>query len=494
MRKTLLLALLAIAFLAMPAMASVQNVKVGGQINTMWMVRDQFDLGTVTRSDDFYQNFIMTHVRLRVDADLTDNVQATVALLNERAWDEDLNDIDGGVSQNEGANDVDLNLAYVTLREMLYSPLTVIVGRQLFAYGNSFVIDAAGTNNVLSTGGLKGVSEDMTSFRTAQDAIRLILDYNPLTIDLVASKIDANRLAGTGAQDDDVDLFGSNANYKIGDQWDSVVEGYFWAKIDQSTKVNSAGQTGHYKADTVYVPGIRVSSNPIKGLNVSVEGALQRGNITQTETASAAAENQKREAAGAQVITNYVLPFEKTAKWSPVFTGVYTYVSGDNDNNDIRRDAIPLYPVDRTYEGWDPMFENQGGGSIYNTLFDLTNVHIYIAKAQLKPIEDVTAWASWTGMWIDKEIAGARDAFVGDCTGTTAAGCFSMRQPDGTVITPRVTTNKSVGNEFGIGMLYDYTEDVQIGARADWFRPGGMFHDDNEDVASQYVVNANVNF
>src|SRR3989338_4117483 len=138
MKKSLILAVFAVAFLAAPAFASVQNIKVSGEVNNTWLVRDQFDLGSTVNTDSYYQNLLITQTHLHVTADLTDNVSATVALLNERAWDED---------QNDNANDMDIHQAYVTLREMLYSPLTVIIGRQHFAYGNSFVVDSDGTNN-----------------------------------------------------------------------------------------------------------------------------------------------------------------------------------------------------------------------------------------------------------------------------------------------------------------------------------------------------------
>ncbi|MCK5213741.1 MAG: hypothetical protein KAR05_00120, partial [Candidatus Omnitrophica bacterium] len=235
--------MLAVAVMAMPAAASVQNIKVSGDIESTLLVRDQFDLGVDTSSttrnvDQFYQNLMITQTRLRVDADLTDNVAATVGLINERAWD----------AETSATTDIDLNLAYVTLREMLYSPLTVTIGRQNFAYGNSFIIDSAGTNNTVSAGGLNGVAEDLTK-RTALDAVRMVLDYNPLTIDVVAAKVDANTVLGAGhSHDDDVDLFGINANWNIGDELSTTVESYFWAKIDQSLKETGDG----YKADTVY--------------------------------------------------------------------------------------------------------------------------------------------------------------------------------------------------------------------------------------------------
>ena len=65
-----------------------------------------------------------------MDADLTDNVSTTVGLVDERAWN----------GQNQWKDGVQLYLASVTMRELLYSPLTVTVGRQVFSYGNGLVL------------------------------------------------------------------------------------------------------------------------------------------------------------------------------------------------------------------------------------------------------------------------------------------------------------------------------------------------------------------
>lgn len=472
MRKTLLLlAVGMMALTAAPAFASVQNIKVSGDVDSTWVVRDQFDLGIQNQGLSYYQNFLMTQTRVRVDADLTDNVAATVALINERVWDEELNDVTNAGAQDDGANDVDLNLAYVELREMLYSPLTVIIGRQNFAYGNSFVIDSAGSNNTVATGGLNGVAEDLSK-RTALDAIRLVLDYNPLTIDLVAAKVDANNLAGTGSHDDDVDLFGTNMNYQLGDDMQTVLEGYFWARLNRSVNVASPGA----ETDTVYMPGVHLSTNPIKGLSLSGEVAAQFGNINDPSGTNNG-DNADRRAMAGQVIANYAIPVDQ---WSPVLTAAYTYTSGE------KGPGAPTSPLeDDKYTAWDPMFENQSGGKIYNSMFDLTNSHIATAKFQVSPIEDVTVGAEWNGIWLDKEL-----------TDNNAAGAtvLSLRQPDGTTINPTMTSNTRLGDEVDLSVTYDYTEDVKFGFMYGLFFPGDAFASVNDDKASQVLLNGNVRF
>src|SRR3989338_6830839 len=108
MRKTILLAFALVAFVAMPAMASVQNVKISGSIDSTWLVRNDFYLGAIFIGDEEQTLFIPQAI-LQADADLTDNVSTTIALINERVW---------GHTSNDASTGVDLLLAYVTLREM----------------------------------------------------------------------------------------------------------------------------------------------------------------------------------------------------------------------------------------------------------------------------------------------------------------------------------------------------------------------------------------
>lgn len=466
MKKFLPVALLAVAVMAAPAAASVQNVKVSGDITSTGLVRKNFNL---TKTDKYRQHLLLTQTRLRVDADLTDNVSTTVGLLNERVWGENnarVNSVSGS-DENYGDNDININLAYVTLREMLYSPLTVIVGRQHFAYGNSFVIDSSGPNNSTSTGGLKGVAEDL-SMQANLDAVRLVFDYNPLTIDVVGAKVNHKNNLGLGNKHDDVDLVGTNANWQIGDSLGTVLEGYFWAKVDHNNDQTAAANK---KIDTVYMPGLRAEANLLDGWNVSAEAAMQKGHIYNSTSDL----NLKRSAFAGQLISKYKLPLEETKKYSPLLTAGYTYLSGGHslDNTD-------------KYRAWDPMFENQGGGKIYNTLFDLSNVHVMTIKGDIKPLEDLTASLGWDSLWLAKAMSDNPDG-----TGITS---ITLKQPDGSTASATGTTKKHLGNEISMGLTYDYTEDVKLGATYGWFLPGNAFNKDGRVAATQAMVSASVAF
>lgn len=477
MSKKVLLALLLVAFVAIPAFASVQNIKVGGSVDSTWLYRTNFDLGTNPIGDEV-QNLAITQTMLQVDSDLTDNVSATVCLINERPWTQKTGSVAG--------DNINIHYAYATLREMLYSPLTVVVGRQAFKYGNSFVVDSTGSNNSApNDSGIQSVAGDLTK-QTAQDAVRLIFDYNPLTVELLWSKISANTTTLANDDEDDVDLYGANLGYELGDSWNSLVEAYFFARIDKSFSDPNANTADfEQEPDTIYVPGIRASTNPIEGLNVQAELAWQGGNKVLTTTQNLG--SARRSAVGAQFIANYQVPLLE--EYKPAVQYTYTYVSGDKNTS-----SVPVRGQNSSEEwvAWDPMFENQAGGKVYNAILNLTNLHIHAAEVSVSPIEDVTTKFSWSGLWLDKKF---------DAT------TLELVQPDSTTTqTVNISRDEEdVGFELDFDAVYDYTEDVQIGASLGWFFPGDLFdkatasegtvhRSEPDGVAKQVLVHANVNF
>lgn len=475
MLRKLTLVIAAVAFIASPAFAAVQNVKVSGKIDSTYFLRDRFDLGSGVNNARSHQSFALTQTQLRVDADLSDNVQTVLQLLNERAW---------GDSTNSDANMVDINLAYVVLKEFLYSPLTLVVGRQILHYGNGFVIGDGGPNNGAS-GNIAGYAADWT-LATAHDAVKAILDYKPLTIDVFASKENSNALSGTGAKNDDMDLFGVNANYQLGDDMNSVVEAYFFGKINRGNNV--ATSIPRAKTDKVYVPGLRASTNPISGLNVQGEVAWQRG--IRTLNGAGSVVNEQRDAFGAQAIVNYQVKQEDVEKYKPVLQGVYTFVSGDS-NPQAPDVTHPNAASDETFNGWDPMFEAQAGGRVYNSMFNLTNAHIVEVSGAITPIEDVTTKLSWTSIWLDK----SGDRQLGSTSGLTT-GSFLI-QPDGSTPTSAVTSNLGLGQEIDADITYNYTEDVLFGLSLGVFFPGDAFAETStisRKSASQAIAHVGVTF
>src|ERR1700675_1683704 len=83
-----------------------------------------------------------------------------------------------------------------------------------------------------------------------------------------------------GAKQTSSDVYGLNANYQLSDSMNTVLETYFFARLNGNRNFAAYASPGvtTNKGDTLYVPGLRASTNPVKGLNISGEIAWQLGN------------------------------------------------------------------------------------------------------------------------------------------------------------------------------------------------------------------------
>ncbi len=480
MRTKLLLVTAFAVMLSAPAFAAVQNVRVSGDIDSTYINRNHFSLGAKAPAHVDLglakQSVFITQTRLRVDADLSDNVATTVGLINERAWNAENNANTSTATSTGNTGDQDTNvqlyLAYATMREFLNSPLTVSVGRQVFHYGNGLIMGDGGQNN-LATGNLVTVAADLTK-RTTYDGVKAILDYKPLTLDLIYFKNNQGILNGNVNSDlSSSDVFGINANYQLGDDLNTVVEGYLFARVNGGNNTS----TVENKGDTLYVPGLRVSTNPVKGLNAGAEVAWQGGNKAVTG-GSADGDGIQRQAMAYQLMMNYALSGADIEKYKPSVNASVTHVSGDKNAGNARQLSPPSSR--EHYTAWDPFNEAQGAGTIYNSIFDLTNMNIVSAGMTVTPLEDVTTSFTWSGLWAARELS--------------SANTLTFRQPDGSSVTPTTTTNKQMGHEYDVNVNYAYTEDVSFGVNLGWFVPGKTFTSGNDSTASQALAHVLVNF
>lgn len=441
---------LLVGLLALPANAEVQNVKVSGDITIRGIYRTDYDLTKekldTTNNDD--KSFYMSTVRVRLDADLTDNVAATVRFINERDWD----------ASDGSTDDIDLDLAYIVLKELNYWPLTLTLGRQELRYGNLLIIGDGDVNSDVLT----GITANDLSSRKAFDAIKAVLDLSPLTLDIFTAKVNevgtaATRSAATssGGTSSDTDLYGINARYQFA-EYDAVGEAYYFCK--------KTGGTDHSRTDTV---GVRGNITPIENLVLNAELAHQFGEY---------AAERDRSANAVQLGADYALT---DYQYSPSVGLWYTYLSGQKAGEG------------GDYQQWDPMYNDQLPGEIVSALgFAATNVHIINARASVKPIDKLTASLNYF------YFAAAEKYAAGD-TSSTNAGPDSQGGFTGTDLTHRDYTleaNSNLGDEFDLKLTYDYTEDVQFGLLAAYFIPGTAFADVNNSVAKEVIGSVNVVF
>lgn len=475
-------AVLALA-IAMPAFAAVQNVKVSGDLTVQAVGRDNFGfvsdqgptVNTVYNYTDDLSGFLST-ARLRVDAELTDNVAVVVRLLNERVWDQEA----------AATTDIDLDLAYVTLKEFLYSPLNLTLGRQELHFGNDLIIGDPDTNNTATGSGLvaAGLANygDLSS-RKAFDAIRANLNYTvvdkPLAVDVVYSKINEN----TFNQVDDVVLYGVNTNYPVSDNLSTEL--YFWTREIQPNIGTGAftNLENKIKTERLHTVGTRVAYTGIENLNLQAEYAAQMGNklIDQTTmpneyvaTATSArngAGNRidhsfvKANAWALQLMGSYALP---EVRHTPVLGVSYTHLSGEKADST------------QAWNAWDSMYENQLSGTIFNTILGQTNCDLINLNGSLKPdfVDDLTLAVNWYHILLDEALA------TGNRSGYTLTNGQLYN----------VTNDKHFGDEVDLGLTYDYTEDVQLGLNVGWLMPGDTLQSNNDETASQAIASMKVTF
>jgi len=448
-RLILVLALALIVGLTFSAAyAEVQNVKVSGDIIASGVARSHFNL-TSNGADKsiLRQNFLMSQIRLRVDADLTDNVAATVRLINERVWNGQNDTISGGTGN------IDLDLAYVTLKEFLYSPLNLTIGRQEIRFGNGLIIGRAQIPT-----GVVNIPTDLTE-RKAFDAIRATLNYDPLVIDLMFAKINTQDTT----RNNDTDLMGINATYALNKK--TNVSAYYFLKSDNNNGTsNSKG-----KADKVNTIGMLVSSTPIENLALSLEGAYQFGkNDGSTDTSII---YNDRSAYALQAMVDYT--FAKV-KMTPVIGASYTYLSGNKS------------ATASSQKSWDAMYYDQKLGNIAYALLGFTDLSVFNLRASCKPVEDVSLSLVYgyydfakvkDGAWT----YGSSHFYDGSTQYYTAAS------------TPLRSGKSHIGDELDATITYDYTEDVQFGLTGGLFLPGKVW-DIEKQNATQLIGSMKVTF
>jgi hypothetical protein len=444
----LCIAAVVVAF-TVPAIAETQNIKVSGDIKAHHIYQSNIDLEA---DDSDNQNFYLQQVGLNVEADLTDNVSTYVRLINERVW----GDIDNDAQTN--TFDISLDEAYITLKEMLYAPLTLKIGRQNIWLGKGFVVGNAGLTAWDTPGNLPNTVEEMSDV-TAFDAARATLDYDPWTVDLIYSKMEEDNNAQNNTFNyDDVDLYVANVGYDF-TKYDAEAEGYYIYKHDR----RSVQATND--ADAVHTIGIRGSLIPFDNMDVWGEAAFQWGTYANRATGTKA----DRQAGAINAGGTYTF---EDVRWTPKVGVEYTWWSGE----DLDANGSPS----GDWEAWDPIYP--GKFDTYIAAFrnitktanfqppttqtgndnGATNERQISVIGALEPMTDISVDSRWTMIWYDE--------------------------------TPTLGASDELGHELDLKLTYDYTEDVTITTAAGIFWPLEYWPDNSDSAALQLVSGVSVDF
>ncbi|KJJ84255.1 hypothetical protein OMAG_001880 [Candidatus Omnitrophus magneticus] len=429
-----------------------------------------------------WSTYLTNTAEVQVDADLTDNVTGVIRLVNQRLWgdvygnntaaDNTYGIIGAPYTDQVAARtvssadsfDVNVDLAYIELKEFLYSPLTLKIGRQDLWFGKGFIV---GANLQDPNGNL--LPREYTAIKSF-DAIRATLDYDPWTIDGVFAKIRENQ----DRADEDINLWGTNVGYKF-NEYNAEAEGYWWFKQQRYVGTTSNGATmpsvlnGHQSND-VHTFGLRGSFDPIEDWTIALEGAYQLG-----EYIGAAQQIEERSrsawAVDAMVECRY---FQDNFAWRPVVGAEYILYSGEENLGNTTA------TTNGTYNGWDPVYRGKFDTAIrefqnvfYRTAMgsspSTTNQHQILLTGKVEPTDSLTLKGTFGNFWLAEEWAS-------------------------TTTVVNQNEEQYLGSEADITLTWDYTEDVQFGLLTAWFFPGDHFANSQDDVATDVVGSVSLNF
>jgi len=345
---TLCLALvIGIAF-AMPAAAAVKSIKVGGDLTIRGIYRNNLDFQTPDNGNA--ESWLMSTTRIWVGAELTDNVSAVVRLLNERDWE----------SYTDGYEDIELDLAYIKMKDLFVPGFSATLGRQEILLGKGFVV-----GNVNGRYGYWNIRAGDLTARKSFDAWRL--DYEVGTAPVTVTLFDA-KLNETASNNWDTDLLGLNVGYKT----DNLkVEGYVLL-YDK--------QTGSQA--NLYTLGARVDHNvlAVPGLNYNLEGAMQSGRYWWT--------SEDMEGWGGNGDISYTFQNPMQLKLG----AAWYYASGDKNGSEEKGAFVPLFP--------DNLSDRIGRITYAATIddnFGVTGSNLSVPKvyASVKPAEKHMLSLAW---------------------------------------------------------------------------------------------------
>jgi len=486
--------------------AETQSVKISGDLAVRSIMRMDYDLdrnhaeeldyteatgsfaGTTNpntrhgNSSDWDTHF-MTTTEVQIDADLTDNINAVIRLFNQRDWNVNTKAVSvqtpfvvdtAATAYTANADEfaIGVDLAYVELKEFLYSPLTLKIGRQDIWFGKGFIVGANLQDPTAS------ITADEYTCVWSFDSVRATLDYDPWTIDTIAAKIEENDVQSN----DDIDLYGVNVGY-IFDVYNAEAEGYWFYKQDKSVESWNVKD-----ANTVHTLGLRGSLDPIEDWTVCAEGAVQYGKYVGSRYQR---ESRDRQAYALDVSVE-TRHFQEQYAWKPTLGLEYILYSGDDAQDEETLISSSIYT------GWDSMYRGKFDsairefmGSFYYTSMDRnnartrmnpaiidksnTNQHQVVVIGSVQPTDSLTVDARYINFW------------------QQYATYYINPDPDGTEPT-RVKSDEYIGAEIDVELTWDYTEDVQFGLLTAWFFPGSHYFDSSDDTATDIVASMKLSF
>ena len=334
----------AVVLCAASAPAELQNTELGGYTQVIGYYYGYDSLPDIAYIDQW--------TRLHVKADFTNDVSAFVEFDSYYGWGENFRSDYLTGFDNRGDGDVSLYQAYVEVRGLWGTPLSLKVGRQELLFGDEWLI---------------GNNSDCTPvYGLSFDALRLTYGAETFSVDLVAAKL-AEQYQNFGKGD--TDLYAVYATCTAVE--DQTFDAY-WIYLRDDGALNG------FPAD-IHTVGLR-GAGKIGAFDYRAEGAYQFGGINDLPSACPSGYGEADtdyDAFGADVQVGYT--FE--CAWSPRPFLWAAYLGGGDPDRSVWSNDRTL-PFNRLFS--DPEYTKVIAFS------DMSNLRYYAAGVEVAPTEAVT--------------------------------------------------------------------------------------------------------
>jgi len=420
--------LFAVALIS-PAFSAVESVKVGGDVTMYGVLRPNFNVGPANEKS---QNFFQTSIRVYVTAELTDNVEAMIRLVNERDWGSkatgniSLNGVPVAnipIGQLDDNSDISLDLGYIKVTDLMTPGLVLTVGRQEIQFGEGLVVGSAyNAYNYYIDNAL--IAAPDLGLQKAFDAIRA--DYELLSVPITLT------------------AFGAKMEESVASLW-----GLPATLFEETADTNLYGLNIGWRPDICALDVYYVRKDVLHtDQNLDTAGLRITGGIPAVENLGLKLEYAKQ--FGEDVVGNdykgwallFGADYTFPVSMSPYVKLNYNFFSGDDDN-DNKNEAWTMVNPSNIGSRIGQVYYALDANNLITTESNLqVNLQVINFGFGLQPVEKVKV--SLDGYWLKgaENIAGNED---------------------------------DIGTEVDFGIEYQYTEDLSFGLSYGMLLTGDLF-------------------
>lgn len=400
-RRHVLIAALAVCFVAFGAAAELQNVEVGGRIrirgsywhNTFNPGRRTARVLPQTRWPSFFLPFraigdvaggqnaasyyawdsrqpdyrlVEQRTRVNVSADFTNDAGALIEFDSFEVWGEDFrsNYVTGADNRAATADDIEVYQAYIEMRELFGLPLMARVGRQELVVSDGWLV---GNNDAIPE--FSGLSFDAVMLEFHSEALRL---------SGFCAKLSE---AGATEEDGDVDLYGLYGKLAAA-EWAGIEAYWVWLRDGRSVNdtnfiaplewVEDLANLDDYDVTNIHTLAVRLSG-AAGGLDYDVHGAYQFGEADSVGALFSPFLYGDDGARFGQWAGDVEIGYTLELAWSPrVYAGGAWF--GGEDHRDVPLEAwLNPFRRSRASVSFNRLFSNVSYSPLFDEIAQLSN-------------------------------------------------------------------------------------------------------------------------